>query len=62
MEQGGPYGVAHSDEQFLQLYPYGSNVLPGQDVLNNADQAVSDHLQSLWKNFIKVGNPSTKGM
>ena len=61
-DQGGPYGVAHGDETFLQFYPYGSNIWPNEDLFNKADQAVSDTVVSLWKSFIIQGNPSTKGV
>ena len=62
MEQGGPYGVAHGDETYLQFHPYGSNLWPDEKLFTNADQAVSDTLVGLWKNFVKTSNPSSKGM
>ena len=61
MNQGGPYGVAHGDETYLQFHPYGSNIWPNQTLFTNADQAVSNTLVGLWKNFIKTSNPSSKG-
>ena len=50
----GHFGVAHADETFLQFSPG----LP----LNKADQGVSDNLMTLWKNFINMGNPSSRGV
>ena len=56
----GPYGVCHADEIFLQFYP-----MLGYDYVNSGinkpDTRVSSNLISLWKNFIKTGNPSTDG-
>ena len=62
MNQGGPYGVAHGDETYLQFHPYGSNIWPNQTLFTNADQAVSNTLVGLWKNFIKTSNPSSQGL
>ena len=53
----GPLGVAHGDELFLQFHPFLNNAV----VLNDNDSAMSELLVSLWKNFIKNGDPSTTG-
>merc|ERR1711974_269883 len=51
----GPHGVDHADELFLQFYPFVKDVVK----LNENDQSMSKILMSLWKSFIKHGNPST---
>ena len=53
---GGPYGVCHCDETFLQFYPYMNKSIS----LNFMDYRQSKVLVALWKNFVKTGNPSTK--
>ena len=53
-----PFGVAHADELFLQFYPFADQKYN----LNAEDQKMSDILISLWKNFIKFGNPSTQSI
>ena len=50
----------HGDETYLQFHPYGSNMWPNEK-FTNADQAVSDTVVELWKNFAKTGNPSSEG-
>ena len=60
IEERGVYGVNHGDETYLQFHPYGSNMWP-KEKFTNADQAVSDTVVELWKNFAKTGNPSTEG-
>ena len=52
---GGPYGVCHCDETFLQFHPYMNKSFD----LNIMDSRQSKMLVSLWKNFVKTGNPST---
>ena len=49
------YGVAHADELFLQFLPYAKEEVK----LNSDDEEMSGILMSLWKSFIKGGNPST---
>ena len=53
---GGPYGVCHCDETFLQFHPYMNKSFD----LNFMDNRQSKLLISLWKNFVKTGNPSTE--
>ena len=60
IEERGVYGVNHGDETYLQFHPYGSNMWP-KEKFTNADQAVSDTVVELWKNFAKTGNPSSEG-
>ena len=55
---GGPYGVGHCDETFLQFHPYMNKLSTRQ--LSNADKVQSSMLVKSWKNFIKTGNPSTE--
>ena len=62
MDQGGPYGVAHGDETYLQFHPYGSNLWPNETLFTSADKAVSDTVVQLWKNFIKTSDPTSKGI
>ena len=51
----GPHGVDHADELYLQFYPFVKNLVE----LNANDESMSKILMSLWKSFIKHGNPST---
>ena len=53
--QGGPYGVAHGDELFYMFSPFSNQTIP----LNEEDQKMSQIILSLWKTFIKTGEPST---
>ena len=53
--QGGPYGVAHGDELFYMFSPFSNQTIP----LNEEDQKMSQIILSLWKTFIKNGEPST---
>ena len=55
LNYGGPYGVGHCDETFLQFYPYMNQNIS----LNRTDSLQSAMLISLWKNFVMTGNPST---
>ena len=59
MESGGPYGVCHGDETYLQFSPYNYDFVA--EGLNDADLKVSKTILDLWKNFIITGNPSTEG-
>ena len=52
---GGPYGVGHCDETFLQFHPY----MHKRFLLNKADLLQSIMIISSWKNFVKTGDPST---
>merc|ERR1711894_693769 len=52
---GGEYGVSHGDELYLQFYPF----INQEWDLNEEDSEMSELLMSLWKNFIKNGDPST---
>ena len=52
---GGPYGVGHCDETFLQFHPYMNK----RFLLNKADLLQSIMIISSWKNFVKTGDPST---
>jgi carboxylesterase type B len=53
--QGGPYGAAHVDELFYMFSPFSSQNI----VLNEDDKKMSNIILSLWKSFIKTGEPST---
>ena len=55
-----PFGVCHADDLYMLFDPLFVNWIPGEG-LNDADSSVSDTMIELWKNFIKTGNPSTKG-
>ena len=54
--QGGPYGVAHGDELFYLFAPFASQ----SKVFNEADEKMSSIILSLWKTFVKKGEPSTE--
>ena len=58
---GGPYGVCHGDEGYLQFSPLKMWYILGDTELNTADEEVANALLGLWKNFIKTGTASTKG-
>ena len=51
----GHYGVSHGDELILQFTPFMESTL----ILNAKDTEMAELLMSLWKNFIKYGDPST---
>ena len=55
-----PFGVCHADDLYMLFDPLFVNWIP-EEGLNGADSSVSDTMIELWKNFIKTGNPSTKG-
>jgi carboxylesterase type B len=52
---GGPYGVGHCDETFLQFHPYMNKKFQ----LSHIDSLQSNMLVTSWKNFVKFGDPST---
>ena len=47
--------MAHADELFYMFSPFFNQNI----VLNEDDQKMSGIILSLWKNFIKTGEPST---
>ena len=55
LDYGGPYGVGHCDETFLQFYPYMNKNF----TLSRTDNLQSTMLVTSWKNFVKTGDPST---
>lgn len=55
---GGPFGVSHCDETFLQFHPYMNKSFS----LSKMDNLQSKLLIKLWKNFVKTGNPSTENI
>ena len=55
-----PFGVCHADDLYMLFDPLFVNWIP-EEGLNEADSSVSDAMIEAWKNFIKTGNPSTKG-
>ena len=54
--QGGPYGVAHADELVYLFSPFASQT----NKLNDSDEKMSSIILSLWKTFVKKGEPSTE--
>ena len=56
LNQGGPYGVAHADELIYLFSPFASQSW----VLSESDEKMSSILLSLWKTFVKKGEPSTE--
>lgn len=56
LNQGGPYGVAHADELIYLFSPFASQSW----TLNESDEEMSSILLSLWKIFVKKGEPSNE--